>query len=285
VDKTLGDHESLGVKATKLIGTVNYYEAARMMQTFARMMGDKPNEDKFSKLSEQIKGVVLDNFYKKPVDFNKQTLYATLLYHDLLSSQEKRTALDSLLASVKNGIGGHFTTGIFGTKYILESLSQNGYTDKVFEIVNSTEFPGWGYMISRGATTVWETWKESDDVYSNCHPMFGTVTEWFFRWLGGIRPNKEVPGFKSIILGPNFPKGLNVVNCSYETPNGKIVSQWTREKDQVQLHIVIPQNSEATLQLPQGGILSIKKNDQSYELKNSLLVPGEYQIQFMPTLK
>jgi alpha-L-rhamnosidase len=123
VATTLGDHESLGVKATKLIGTVYYYEAARMMQTFSKMMGDKPNEDKFAKLSEQIKGVVLDNFWKKPVDFNKQALYSTLLYHDLLSSQDKKVALDSLLASVKSGINGHFTTGIFGTKYILETLS------------------------------------------------------------------------------------------------------------------------------------------------------------------
>ena len=285
VDKGLGDHESLGIKAVKLIGTANYYEAARMMQKFAVTMGDKQNEEKFNKLAEQIRGVIIDNFWKKPVDFNKQTLYATLLYYDLLPSQDHQTAVDSLLASVKNGTNGHFTTGIFGTKYALEALSRNGYTDKVYDIVNSTEFPGWGYMVSRGATTVWETWKESEDVYSNCHPMFGTVTEWFYRWLGGIRPDKEIPGFKSIILGPNFPKGLNSVDCSYNTPNGKVISQWTREKDQIKLHVVIPKNSQATLQLPQGGILSITLDNKNYELKNSLLTPGEYRIQFMPTVK
>ncbi len=58
-------------------------------------------------------------------------------------------------------------------------------------------------MIDRGATSIWETWQESDNTYSNSHPMFGTVTEWYYRWLGGIRPNPENPGFLSFILAQN----------------------------------------------------------------------------------
>jgi alpha-L-rhamnosidase len=281
VDKTLGDHESLGVKTTTLIGTANYYEAARIMERFARMMGDKANQEKFTNLAEQIRGVIIDNFWKKPVNFNRQTHFATLLYYDILGPQEKKVAVDSLLKAVKEGINGHFTTGIFGTKYILESLSQNGYADKVYDIVNSTDFPGWGFMISRGATTVWETWKESDNVYSNCHPMFGTVTEWFYRWLGGIRINKDVPGFSKFTLGPNFPNGLNSVNCSYNTPQGKIVSKWQRSGNRVNLNIEIPKNSEAELVLPKGNVAKITLDNKEYKLTNGKLVPGVYQVEFM----
>ena len=66
-------------------------------------------------------------------------------------------------------------------------------------------------MIDRGATTIWETWKESDNVYSNCHPMFGSVSEWFYRWLGGIQPDPENPGFRKFIIslsaiGPDLCK-------------------------------------------------------------------------------
>jgi len=111
--------------------------------------------------------------------FNKQTLYAVFLYFDILPEKDKKVALDSLLKAIDEAPAGHFTTGIFGTKYILESLSKNGYVDKVFNIVNSTTFPGWGFMVDHGATTLWETWKESDNVYSNCHPMFGSVSAWF----------------------------------------------------------------------------------------------------------
>ena len=279
-DKGLGDHESLGVKATKIIGTCHYYEAAKIMEKLAGDMGDEQNRKKFRQLSLTIKNVILENFWKRPVGFNKQTLYATLLYYDLLPENEHKAAVDSLLLAVKNGINGHFTTGIFGTKYILESLSKNGYADKVYEIVNSTTFPGWGFMIDRGATTLWETWKESDEVYSNCHPMFGTVTEWFYRWLGGIRPDKNVPGFTSFTVGPNIPKGLNSVNCSYNTPNGKIASKWERKDETINLHIEIPKGSSAILVLPDGKITAITLDGKEYQLKGGKLVPGNYQIEF-----
>ena len=281
VDKGLGDHESLGVKATTLIGTANYYEAASIMEGFAKMMGDKVNQEKFRNLAKHIQDVIIENFWKKPVDFNKQTLYATLLYYNLLPVNEHKAAVDSLLSEVKNGINGHFTTGIFGTKYILESLSKNGYTDKVYEIVNSTTFPGWGFMIDRGATTVWETWKESDNVYSNCHPMFGTVTEWFYRWLGGIRNNKEVPGFSKFTLGPNFPQGLNSVSSYYNTPNGKIISKWQRNGSKVNLNIEIPKNCEADLILPKGNMEKITLDNKEYKLSGGKLVSGVYQVEFM----
>jgi alpha-L-rhamnosidase len=251
------------------------------MERFSGLMNDKINEQKFGILAGHLRRIILDNFWKKPVGFNKQTLYSTLLYHDLLPAQDRPKAIDSLLLSVRDGINGHFTTGIFGTKYIMESLSRNGYSDKVFQIVNSTDFPGWGYMIDKGATTLWETWKESDDVYSNCHPMFGSVTEWFYRWLGGIRPDKEIPGFRRFILGPNFPEGLNKVNCSYNAPNGKIISQWSRERNLIKLHVVVPKESEAILQLPAGGITKISRNNRDYNLKNNKLDSGDYQISFI----
>ena len=88
-------------------------------------------------------------------------------------------------------------------------------------------------MIDRGATTIWETWKESDNVYSNCHPMFGSVTEWFYRWLGGIQPDPENPGFRKFIISPFLPSDLSFVKCSYESPFGMIKSRLgkdTRER-------------------------------------------------------
>ena len=103
-------------------------------------------------------------------------------------------AKDSLLKAILNGPSGHFTTGIFGTKYILESASKYISPQIVFDIVNSTEYPGWGHMIDQGATTIWETWKESDNTFSNSHPMFGVVTEWYYRWLGGDRSEERRVG-------------------------------------------------------------------------------------------
>ena len=62
------------------------------------------------------------------------------------------------------------------------AIEFNGRGDIARRIVLHRGFPGWRHMLERGATTLWETWKESDDVYSNCHPMFGSVDEWILKY-------------------------------------------------------------------------------------------------------
>ncbi|MBN2524433.1 MAG: hypothetical protein JXB24_14260, partial [Bacteroidales bacterium] len=81
-------------------------------------------------------------------------------------------------------------------------------------------------------------------------PMFGTVTEWFYRWLGGIRPVDDEPGFKKFILAPTIPSGLDYVNCSYHSPLGEIISNWKKDgPDGVQYRIKIPEGSTALVDL------------------------------------
>ncbi len=252
VDQGLSDHESLEPVPVELTGTGHYLQCARIMKTFATVMEDNKNEAKYAKLAAHLQDLIRDEFWEKPVtkDINKQTLFATLLYHGIIPDEDLEAAADSLLSAVLGGPAGHFTTGIFGTKYVLETLSRYISPQKVFDIVNSTVYPGWGHMIDRGATTIWETWKESDDTYSNCHPMFGTVTEWYYRWLGGVRPDPDEPGFKSFFLTPFIPDGLEFAQCTYHTPRGEIVSNWKKEPQQKQFEISVPEGSIAKVTLP-----------------------------------
>ena len=242
VDQGLSDHESLEPVPVKLTGTCHYLQCAKVMQTFAALLGDMENEKKYELLAKRLEELVKTEFWDKPVaeEINRQTLFATLLYHGVVPENELDGARDSLLAAVQNGPSGHFITGIFGTKYVLEALSKYASPHDVFDIVNSKAYPGWGHMIDRGATTVWETWKESDNTYSNCHPMFGTVTEWYYRWLGGLRPDPENPGFKTFYLVPFMPAGLDSVNCTYHSPQGKIVSNWKKERTDINMRCVFP---------------------------------------------
>jgi alpha-L-rhamnosidase len=292
VRKGLSDHESLVKVPVELIGTAHYYQCARIMEKFARLMNDRKNEDNFRGLSEKLGKILVDSFWSKPVPdpVNRQTLFSTLLFHDLLRGEDKITALDSLFKAISSAPSGHFTTGIFGTKYILESLSSSGKTDSVFRIVHDTRYPGWGHMISQGATTIWETWKESDNVYSNCHPMFGSVTEWFYRWLAGIRPDPENPGFKKFIIAPTLPHGLEYVRCSYRSPFGKIISNWKRDGEFRQtFEMVIPEGSSAMIRLPVSGkqkiFLREKSGKESFSPERDgashmkfVLGPGDYNI-------
>ena len=168
-----------------------------------------------------------------------------------MPKDEIPAARDSLLTAIKNGPSKHFNTGIFGTKYVLETLAENGAPNAVFNIVNSTTYPGWGFMIDRGATSIWETWKESDNTYSNNHPMFGTVSEWYYRWLAGIRPDPDHPGFEEFFLTPTMPEGLESVNCTYHSPYGAIVSNWKKiTTDHYTYEITVPIGTRANITLP-----------------------------------
>lgn len=298
VDKGIGDHESLINVPVQLIGTVAYLNSARTMVRLSELMHDRQNKIRFMELEQKIKKQLLSMYWdansfnlinqqsretsmlyinllpenekiiateklnKMTEFFNKQTFYAVLLYFDIVPEKDKQAVIDSLLLAIDNAPAGHFTTGIFGTKYILEALSMNGYADRVFDIVNSTAFPGWGYMIDKGATTLWEHWEGSDNVYSNNHPMFGSVSAWFYRYLGGIRPIKEYCGFKKFIIAPTIPAGLLHVDCEYQSPYGKIVSNWEKTQNGYSFHIVVPQGTIAILNLP-------FKNTAKIELKKT----------------
>jgi len=252
VDEGLGDHESLQPVPSELIGTCHYLLCARIMRQFASLMGDRESGSAYKELSNKLKNIIREEFWDNPAEeeINRQTLFASLLYYDIIPPEETGAAIDSLMKAVNSAPAGHFTTGIFGTKYILEVISQYLTPDKVFEIVNSTEFPGWGHMTDNGATTLWETWKESENVYSNCHPMFGSVSEWFYRWLGGIKPYPEFPGFKKFSLSPSTPANLDHVNCSYHSPHGKIVSNWKKEDNSFTYQFEIPEGTTASVTIP-----------------------------------
>ena len=119
--------------------------------------------------------------------------------------------------------------------------------------------------------------------------MFGSVTEWFYRWLAGIRPDQDHPGFEKFIISPGLPRNLNYVNCSYQTPHGEIVSNWKKDGKNVIYEIRIPEGTLASVSLPvtKNQTISITEkagktayspegkdgNAGKFELK-----PGEYTI-------
>ena len=253
IDKGLSDHESLEPVPVQLTGTSHYLQCARIMKIFAGVMGRMADIKKYEALADKLKNQIRAEFWDKPFigEINRQTLFSTLLYHKIIPKDEMPAARDSLLTAIKNGPSKHLNTGIFGTKYVLETLAENGAPNAVFDIVNSTTYPGWGFMIDRGATSIWETWKESDNTYSNNHPMFGTVSEWYYRWLAGIRPDPDHPGFEEFFLTPTTPEGLESVNCTYHSPYGAIVSNWKKiTADHYTYEITVPIGTRANITLP-----------------------------------
>jgi alpha-L-rhamnosidase len=166
--------------------------------------------------------------------------------------------------------------GLLGTKTILNALSENGYADLAYEVAAQETFPSWGWWIVNGATSLYENWPidATRDISLN-HIMFGEIGAWYYKALGGMKPDQEKPGFKNVLLEPHFVKGLNSFQTSHDGPYGRIQSNWKRVKNTVIYEVVVPANSTATLKLSgkkisqNGKVIaesSGKKGDQSITL-------------------
>jgi len=246
VDSGLSDHESLAKVPVELTGTCHYYQLARIMERFALVCSDDQGAVKYSELAGRIGAKIIDLFWDTPeIEVpNKQTLLATLLASGVLNAADQEIAMERLLTILEES-DYHVTTGIFGTKNLLEALSAHGRTDIAFRTVNQSGFPGWRYMVDNGATTLWETWKESDNTFSQNHPMFGSVSEWYIKWLGGIQPDKENPSAESVVLKPRPVMELDSLVVEKQYPSGPLVSRWSWVRGALRFEFSIPDGVKA----------------------------------------
>jgi alpha-L-rhamnosidase len=128
-------------------------------------------------------------------------------------------------------------------------------------------------MLAQGATTLWEHWELSNNTYSHNHPMFGSVSQWFYNWLGGIQAAPEAVGFDRIVIRPQVMDDMQWVECSYDSIRGKITSSWHKKEGNILFKIQIPVNTEARVYFP------ILINSQIYE--NGKLLTDSESIQFL----
>lgn len=266
VTEGLGDHEGLEKTPVPVIGTSLYAESARLLKKLARILGLEADAFKYQNLFSGIKKAFLEHFLEpgtgqvQPVTQAGQALAIGL---DLLPPEEQLRALDVLERKIRQEHDGHLSTGIFGTRYLLEILSRAGKSDLAAAVVRQKTFPGWGYMLENGATTLWEHWELSDNTFSHNHPMFGSVSAWFFHWLAGIQPHPEAKGFDRFIIRPQPVKGLAWVKAEYNSVRGLIRVAWKKERDYFVLKVTIPANTRATVFMPTADVKSIRETGKS----------------------
>ena len=266
----LSDHESLNPTPAPELVTPLYYYSAKLMSKLAKILDKNEDSDKYSVLAENIKKKYIEEFLNPgtgEIGTKTQTNQSFALWLDMVPENEKGKALEFLLNKIIVEKDSHFTTGIYATKFIFDILSETGNIDLAYKVVNQKTFPGYGYMLENGATTLWEHWALSEDTFSHNHPMFGTVSEWFYKWLGGIQPDSEAIGFDKIIIRPQIASGLEWVKSDYNSVKGLIKSDWTVKNGIFKLHVIIPPNSTAIVHLPTS---DAEKNKESGKLISNI---------------
>ena len=106
--------------------------------------------------------------------------------------------MEKLENTIRVRNGGHLDTGMHGTYFVMKYLMEADRNDLVFEMTNTTDYPGWGYMLANGATTSWEGWTGQ----SHIHDTLISIGAWFTQGVAGIRSDGKSPGFKHFVIKP-----------------------------------------------------------------------------------
>ena len=133
---------------------------------------------------------------------------------------------------------------------------------------------------------------------SGCHAhLIGDLLRWYYEDLAGIAPEPVAPGatgtgsassflsaapaFRQIRMQPCFPKGLDHVKASFESPYGTISSDWTIMGRKLYWKIEIPVGSTATVIAPARFHLDAGKLPSYTEGENTkiFLTSGKYVLQ------
>jgi alpha-L-rhamnosidase len=237
----------------QLTATAYYFREAEATAQAARVLGRIADADHFSQLAEQIKAAFNARFLDptagvyhtdRPAGY-RQASNAVPLSFGLVPPDLVGKVAANLAADVRLH-GNHLNTGDAGTKELLPALSGNGYTDLAFAVATQTTYPGWGFWLAQGATTLWERWETVSRSYD--HAFEGTIDDWFHRDLAGIEP--AAPGYAQITVQPRVPAGLNHVTASQDTGYGRISSTWTKAGHALRLRVNIPVNTTATVHVP-----------------------------------
>lgn len=255
--KLIHSQDPARVTDKTLIATSYYYELLRQLSRYARILDKPADAAEFDRLSAAVKDTFQRRFFKlesSMYDNGTQTSSVLPLYFGMVPEDFRSAVVQTLVRNIQQKSDGHVGTGLVGAQWLMRTLSDNGQVDLAYKIATQKTYPGWGYMVDMGATTIWELWNGNTAdpaMNSGNHVMqIGDLAVWMYEYLAGIRADPENPGFRHAIIRP-YPAGdLTFVKATHKTMYGALNSSWKREKGIFTLDLTVPANTTATVWVP-----------------------------------
>ncbi len=243
--------------APEILATSYFHHCLKLMTRYANLLNKPADAKRFNELAEQLKTALNEKFYNREkgyYDNGSQTSCVLPLAFDLVPTTERKRVFGQLVRKITEETKGHVGTGLIGGQWLNRVLTDGGRADLVYTFATNTTYPSWGYMIEKGATTVWELWNgDTADPAMNSgnHVMLiGDLGIWLYEDVAGIKSDSARPGFKHIVMKPHPVGDLKFVKASHRSPYGLIGSEWRMEGGEFQWRVTVPPNSTATVHIP-----------------------------------
>ena len=244
-----------------IIWTCFYHQNARVLTKMSRVLGRKEDEKRYAALAEEIRAVINTTWLDPKTGHyatKSQTSDILPLAIGIVPPENRKQLIDNIAKTITDADGGKLRVGHAGLPGYMESLVENGLGEIVYKTVNTTSFPGWGYMISQGATTVWEGWCLNNGGYKaeESMPMLTGVSRFFYDSIAGIQEpdfygSREFePGYGVIRIKPHVLGDLTHASASIKTIRGIVSSGWKKTADSLVLNVTIPGNAAGQVSVP-----------------------------------
>lgn len=238
----------------------------------AGMMEKQEEQERYRQQAERSRRAYIRKYIRPngKAAADDQAAYIMALQFVLKDGPLKKKVFRKFIKNVKKQ---GMQTGFFTTQHILPLLADAGEAKLAYDLLLQEDCPGWMYQIRQGATTTWERWDAlqpdgkvqeekmgAGNMVSFNHYAFGSVGEFYYQYILGIKPLK--PGYQEISIHPYPDRRLGKVSGSYHSVAGEISVAWEYRDDQVYFHIQTPVNTRITL--PNGEVHETREGKYEY---------------------
>lgn len=262
-----------------LLASAYFYYCLNLMKDYAQLLNKPGDIEEFNGIAEKVHTAFNMKFYdtsKKAYSNNTVTANLLPLSFGMVPDQDKAAVFNNIRSRLKD-FDDHVNSGIIGGMWLMRGLTDNGALDLAYKLATNRTYPSWGYMMEKGATTIWELWNgdaANPMMNSGNHQMLlGDLLIWYYEYLGGIRSDEDQTAFKKIIMNPVYPEGLKFVDASLNSKYGIIKSAWKKTADGLEWNITIPPNSSADVYLPTTDPAKVEENGKPFN--NNLKATGD----------
>ncbi len=278
--------------AAGVTATAVYYQDLRVLEKTLSLAGRNEESRAYGVKADAVRKDFNARFFdaaQHRYDKGSQTAQAMPLVVGLAPEDERAHVLDALVADIRTH-SDHVTAGDIGFHYVVDALLDGGRSDLLYDMLERTDTPSYGYQLAQGATALTEAW-DANPNSSQDHFMLGHAEEWFYRGLGGINVDFSAQAPRQLVLRPQVVGKLTEVQTRYVSAWGPVESNWKRGPAQTEYEIAIPDNATATVELstssPQAlridereadkapGVIGMKSKEHEIEL---VLGSGHYRI-------
>lgn len=256
------------------LGSIYWMNSVRIVAEFAEKLGCKEDAVKYSSLANNIRNAVLDTYFSPAgrLSVDTQAAYITALKFGVW--RDKDVLIKQFMRRMRFD-GFEIRCGFAGAPLMCSVLAEHGMEDLACDLLLQKGFPGWMYCVELGATTVWERWNSllpdgtcsGTGMNSLNHYAYGSVMEYVYGYLAGLRPGEQ--GFRNAIIAPKPDIRLGHLECILNTVSGRFESSWCiLESGELNVHLEIPFGCTAVVTLPRSGkapfVLTAGSYDYAY---------------------